>query len=141
VAGYGLKRRKAKYQKDKERLKMQKKRILKRQLRHKRLRKKVTGTAVKPRLCVYRSLKNISAQLVDDTANKTIFSLSTFDKSSKATIKYGGNLNAAESLGKLFAAKAIESGIKEVVFDRGGRQYHGRVKVFAESARKEGLIF
>jgi large subunit ribosomal protein L18 len=120
---------------------MQKKRILKRQLRHKRLRKKVTGTAAKPRLCVYRSLKNISAQLVDDTAGKTIFSLSTFDKASKANIKYGGNLNAAESLGKLFATKAIENGIKEVVFDRGGRQYHGRVKIFAESARKQGLIF
>jgi large subunit ribosomal protein L18 len=120
---------------------MHKKRILQRQLRHKRLRKKIIGTAVKPRLCVYRSLKNMTAQIIDDAASKTILSLSTFDKELKTKIANGGNVNAAEQLGTLLASKAIEKGIKKVVFDRGGRQYHGRVKIFAESARKQGLVF
>jgi len=120
---------------------MQKKRILQSQLRHKRLRKKIIGTAQKPRLCVYRSLKNLSAQLIDDIESKTLLSLATFGKESKKSISYGGNISAATSMGKLFALKAIEKGIKNVVFDRGGRQYHGRVKAFAESARKEGLVF
>jgi large subunit ribosomal protein L18 len=120
---------------------MQKKSISQSQLRHKRLRKKILGTPEKPRLCVYRSLKNISAQLINDIDSKTILSLSTFDKESKKDIAYGGNISAAESMGRLFAAKAIKKGIKQVVFDRGGRQYHGRVKAFAESARKEGLEF
>ena len=120
---------------------MQKKRILQSELRHKRLRKKIVGTAQKPRLCVYRSLKNLSAQLIDDIESRTLLSLSTFDKESKKKINYGGNISAAESMGKLFALKAVEKGIKKVVFDRGGRQYHGRVKAFAESARKEGLVF
>jgi large subunit ribosomal protein L18 len=120
---------------------MQKKRILQSQLRHKRLRKKIMGTSEKPRLCVYRSLKNISVQLIDDVESKTILSLSTFDKESKKSVSYGGNITAAETMGKLFAKKALEKGIKKVVFDRGGRKYHGRIKVFAESARKEGLVF
>ena len=120
---------------------MQKKRILQNDLRHKRLRKKIVGTAQKPRLCVYRSLKNLSAQLIDDIESRTLLSLSTFSKESKKGISYGGNIPAAESMGKLFASKAMEKGIKQVVFDRGGRQYHGRVKAFAESARKEGLVF
>lgn len=120
---------------------MQKKRILQSQLRHKRLRKKIMGTSEKPRLCVYRSLKNMSAQLIDDVESKTILSLSTFDKESKKSVSYGGNIPAAESMGKLFAKKVLEKGIKKVVFDRGGRKYHGRIKVFAESARKEGLEF
>jgi large subunit ribosomal protein L18 len=120
---------------------MQKKRILQSQLRHKRLRKKIIGTSEKPRLCLYRSLKNLSAQLIDDIESKTILSLSTFDKESKKSINYGGNISAAESIGKIFAKKVMEKGIKKVVFDRGGRRYHGRVKAFAESARKEGLEF
>jgi large subunit ribosomal protein L18 len=120
---------------------MQKKRVLQSQLRHKRLRKKIIGTAQKPRLCVYRSLKNLSAQLIDDIESRTLLSLATFSRGSKKAIGYGGNISAAESMGKLFAAKAMEKGMKKVVFDRGGRQYHGRVKAFAEAARKEGLVF
>jgi large subunit ribosomal protein L18 len=120
---------------------MQKKRILQSQLRHKRLRKKIIGTSERPRLCVHRSLKNLSAQLIDDIESKTILSLSTFGKESRKAISYGGNISAAESMGKLFAKRIMEKGIKKVVFDRGGRQYHGRVKAFAESARKEGLEF
>jgi large subunit ribosomal protein L18 len=120
---------------------MQKKRILKRQLRHKRLRKKIVGTAEKPRLCVYRSLNNMSAQLINDITSKTVLSLSTFDKKSRPSAGSGGNIQAAEYLGKEFADKAIKDGIKKVVFDRGGRQYHGRIKAFAESARKQGLVF
>ncbi|MDD5504488.1 MAG: 50S ribosomal protein L18 [Candidatus Omnitrophica bacterium] len=120
---------------------MQRKRVLQSHLRHERLRKKIIGTAQKPRLCVYRSLKNLSAQLVNDTESKTIMSLSTYDKDVKSGVKYGGNVPAAENLGKLFAQQASKKGIKQVVFDRGGRKYHGRVKAFAESCRKNGLDF
>jgi len=120
---------------------MHKKRVLQSQIRHKRLRKKITGSAQKPRLCVYRSLKNISAQIIDDTAQKTLLSLSTYDKEIKKAKTSGGNTTGAELLGKLLAEKSIKKGIKQVVFDRGGRKYHGRVKAFAESARKQGLVF
>jgi large subunit ribosomal protein L18 len=105
------------------------------------LRKKIIGTLEKPRLCVYRSLKHFSAQLVNDAGSKTIISLSTFDKAVKSSIKCGGNVLGAENLGRLFAQEASKKGIKKVVFDRGGRKYHGRVKAFAESCRKNGLDF
>lgn len=120
---------------------MQKKRIRQRDRRHKRIRKKIFGTSQRPRLCVYRSLKNLSTQLIDDSSEKTLLSLSTFDKGTREIINYGGNLKAAESLGKLLAEKAMTKGIKLVVFDRGGYLYHGRVKAFAEAARKAGLVF
>lgn len=120
---------------------MRKKRIKQRQRRHKRVRKKVFGTSQRPRLCVYRSLKNLSCQLIDDIDGRTLLSLSTFDKGTRETIKYGGNIQAAEALGKLLAEKAKAKGINSVVFDRGGYLYHGRVKAFAEAARKEGLVF
>ncbi len=120
---------------------MQKKRIRQRVLRHKRARKKIIGTSKRPRLCVYRSLKNLSAQLVDDTNGKTILSLSTFSKDAKKSISYGGNAKAAVLLGQLIAEAAKEKGITEVVFDKGGRFFHGRIKLFADSARKTGLIF
>ncbi len=120
---------------------MQKKRIRQRELRHKRLRKKINGTNKRPRLCVYRSLKNLSVQLIDDIDGKTILSLSTFDKDLKNSISSGGNIKAAVLLGKLLAEKAKEKGVTEVTFDRGGRCFHGRIKAFADSARKTGLVF
>lgn len=120
---------------------MKKKRIEQRKRRHSRIRKKMFGTSQRPRLCVYRSLKNLSAQLIDDINGKTLLSLSTFDKGARDIISYGGNIKAAETLGKLLAEKAKAKGIKSAVFDRGGCLYHGRVKAFAEAVRKEGLVF
>jgi len=120
---------------------MQKKRITSRQRRHKRIRKKVAGVKECPRLCVYRSLSNFQAQIIDDGSNKTILSASTFDKEAKGKVSYGGNMKAAEQLGTFLAEKAKEKGISKVVFDRGGVTYHGRVKIFAEACRKAGLVF
>jgi large subunit ribosomal protein L18 len=99
------------------------------------------GEKGRPRLSIYRSLKNLTAQLIDDTSNRTILSVSTFDKEIRSKIKYGGNVKAAESLGKLLAEKAKAKGITTINFDRGGRLYHGRIKAFADAARKDGLIF
>ncbi|MFC1807021.1 50S ribosomal protein L18 [Candidatus Omnitrophota bacterium] len=120
---------------------MQKKRITQRQRRHTRLRKKVSGTEARPRLCVHRSLSNLSVQIIDDSKGKTIVSMSTFEKNVSEKVKYGGNVKAAAELGKLLADKAKAKGITTVVFDRGGYQFHGRVKAFAEACRKEGLVF
>ncbi len=106
--------------------------------RHNRLRRKITGTAERPRLAVYRSLKNISVQFIDDVAGKTLVSLST---NSAEFSGYGGNAKAAETLGQKAAEKAKAAGIEAVVFDKGGRKYHGRVKALAEAARKGGLKF
>ena len=110
-----------------------------RQARHARVRKKISGTPETPRLCVYRSLKNIYAQIIDDTTGKTLVSASTLDADLKAN--YGGNKEAARAVGKLVAEKAIAAGIKDVVFDRGGYIYHGRVMELAEGAREGGLNF
>jgi len=115
---------------------MEKKEIRKRI--HKRIRSKVTGTAERPRLAVYRSVAHIYAQVIDDTAGATIVSASSVDKGSK---KGGGNVMAAKAIGKLVAERAKEKGIKSVVFDRGGYQYHGRVKALADAAREAGLEF
>ncbi len=108
--------------------------------RHNRARRSVIGTAERPRMAVFRSLSNISVQFVDDTAGRTLAAVSTasadFPKDT-----YGGNVKAAEILGKLAAEKAKAAGIAAVVYDRGGRQYHGRVKALAEAARKAGLKF
>lgn len=120
---------------------MKKKNIKARERRHIRLRKKVIGSEQRPRLCVYRSLNNFSAQIIDDFNNKTICSIGSFNKQLRSVVNYGGNLKAAEVLGKAMALEAKSKGIEEVVFDRGGYKYHGRVKAFAESARKEGLKF
>jgi len=120
---------------------MHKKGITQRQRRHKRLRKKIVGISERPRLCIYRALNNLSAQIIDDGSSKTLLSLSTFDKENKSKITYGGNVKAAETLGTAIAQKAKEKGISSVVFDRGGFAYHGRVKAFAEAARKAGLVF
>ena len=117
------------------------KNVTQRQRRHERLRKKVSGTAQRPRLCIYRALSHLNAQIIDDMQGKTLLSLSTFDKDVKPTIKYGGNTKAAEALGKIMAEKAKAKGITSVVFDRGGCLFHGRVKAFAEAMRKQGIVF
>ena len=108
--------------------------------RHTRVRKTVFGTAERPRLNVYRSLKNIYAQIIDDEAGITLVSASSLDEALKA-IDYGGNKDAAKEVGKLVAKKAMEKGINKVVFDRGGYLYHGRVQELAEGAREGGLEF
>ena len=116
-------------------------RKIKRVARHERIRKNLTGTPERPRLCVSRSLKNISAQIIDDTSHKVITGISTLDKDLRKKLKSGGNLEAATVLGEAIAALAQKKGIKKVAFDRGGYLYHGRVKAVAEAARKAGLEF
>ena len=106
--------------------------------RHKRVRGKIFGTAQKPRLCVFRSLKNIYAQVIDDENGKTLASASSLDKELN---KYGGNKEAAKLVGQAVAKAALEKGITEVVFDRGGYIFHGRVQELAEGAREAGLKF
>ncbi len=120
---------------------MQNKRELLRLKRHKTIRLRMQGTEERPRLVVHRSLKNLSAQVIDDTKNKTIFSLSTLDKEIKQKIPHGGNIKAAEFLGEVFSRRAKEKGIIRIIFDRAGYLYHGRIKVFADSLRKGGLEF
>jgi len=117
------------------------KKALLRLKRHRRIRVRMQGTSEMPRLVVRRSLRNIFAQVVDDTDNKTLFCMSTQDKQIKAKFPYAGNIKAATFLGEEFAKKAKEKGITQVVFDRAGYLYHGRVKAFAESLRKGGLKF
>jgi len=109
--------------------------------KHIRVRKKIKGTPERPRLNVYRSLGHIYAQIIDDTTGTTLVSASTLDKEIKSKIKSGGNKEAAKEVGSLVAKKAIEKGLKLVVFDRGGYLYHGRVKELAEAAREKGLEF
>ena len=105
--------------------------------RHKRVRRKISGTAERPRLCVFRSLKNIYAQVIDDTTGNTLAAASSLDAEFKAS--YGGNKDAAKVVGELIAKKALEKGITNVVFDRGGYLYHGRVAELAAGAREGGL--
>ena len=109
--------------------------------RHKRLRQKVVGSKERPRLSVRRSLMNLYVQFVDDIDEKTLCAISTMDSKLKEKVKYGGNLKAAQVLGEAAALLAKSKGISKVVFDRGGYIYHGRIKTFAESARKSGLVF
>ena len=106
--------------------------------RHQRVRKNISGTAERPRLDVYRSLNNIYAQIIDDTKGITLVSASSMDKYFNG---YGGNIEAAKTVGNMIAKKALEKGIKTVVFDRGGYIYHGRVAALAEGAREGGLEF
>ena len=119
---------------------MNKKKLL-RLKRHRRIRMRVCGTSERPRLVIHRSLKNISAQVVDDTLNKTLFSFSTTDKDVKKKTGLKVNVKAAGIFGEFFAVKAKEKGIVKIVFDRAGSLYHGRVKAFAEALRKGGLEF
>ena len=106
---------------------------------HTRIRKRVKGTAVRPRLAVFRSLNHIYAQVIDDEQGVTLCSASSVEKSTGVTT--GGNLDAAKTIGKLIAERAQGKGITQVVFDRGGYIYHGRVKSLAEAAREAGLQF
>ncbi|HMD70167.1 MAG TPA: 50S ribosomal protein L18 [Bryobacteraceae bacterium] len=105
---------------------------------HKRIRHKLRGTAERPRLAIYRSVAHIYAQVIDDGGGKTLVSASSVDKGIRTN---GGNVAAARTIGKLVAERAREKGIKQVVFDRGGYRYHGRVKALADAARAAGLEF
>jgi len=111
------------------------------QRRHLRLRRRLQGTPERPRLCVYRSLKHIYAQVVDDLSGRTLVSASTQSAPLKGALKSPGNREAAAKVGELLAARAKDAGITQVCFDRGGRRFHGRVKALAEAARKGGLQF
>ncbi len=113
----------------------------KRIFRHERIRKGIAGTTERPRLCLHRSLNNLQAQIVDDSAGKVLLGKSTLAKDVKSKIKTGGNVGAASVLGEALAVEALKKGIKKVAFDRGGYLYHGRIKAFAEAARKAGLEF
>ena len=104
-------------------------------------RVRVSGTSDKPRLAVHRSIKNMNAQIIDDVSHKTMFSLSTSSKVIKTKFANAGNLKSAEFFGETFGRMAKEKGITKVVFDRAGYLYHGRIKIFADSARKGGLVF
>ena len=106
--------------------------------RHKRVRGKISGTATCPRLCVYRSNANITAQVIDDVAGVTIVSATSLEKDFGM---YGGNKEAAKKVGQLVAERALAKGIENVVFDRGGYLYHGRVQELADGAREGGLKF
>ncbi len=108
--------------------------------RHRRLRQRVTGTPERPRLSVFRSLRNISAQIIDDTQHHTLVSASSLDKDLGADDKKLTKVELSRLVGASIAKKASEKGISRVVFDRGGYKYHGRVKNLAEAAREEGLI-
>ncbi len=118
----------------------QKQRNVVRQRVHARIREKMSGTAERPRLNVYRSLNHIYTQLIDDLNGITIASASSMGKKGEEKV-YGGNVEAAKAVGKLIAERAIEKGIKKIVFDRGGYLYHGRVKALADAAREAGLDF
>jgi large subunit ribosomal protein L18 len=109
--------------------------------RHRRVRKKVFGTPERPRLCVYRSVKHIYTQVVDDVAGRSLLAVSTLSKPLKGKLKSTSNRDAATQVGTLLAEQAKKAGIAAVCFDRGGRKYHGRVKALAEAARKGGLQF
>ena len=109
--------------------------------RHKRVRRKITGTTQRPRLCVFRSSNNIYAQIIDDANRVTLTAAYSLDAEVKGAVNHGGNKEAAKMVGAMIAKRAIEKGITEVVFDRGGYLYHGRVQVLAEAAREAGLKF
>ncbi|NLT47795.1 MAG: 50S ribosomal protein L18 [Clostridiales bacterium] len=113
----------------------------KRVQRHARVRRDVFGTPEKPRLCVYRSLSNIFAQVIDDVSGNTLVSASSLDKEIKEQFAYGGNKEAAKAVGEAVGKRALEKGIETVCFDRGGFLYHGRVKELADGARSAGLKF
>ncbi|HXE75940.1 MAG TPA: 50S ribosomal protein L18 [Candidatus Xenobia bacterium] len=112
-----------------------------RRILHRRVRERVHGTAERPRLSVFRSLKHIYAQVIDDRAGRTLASASSRDKQVREQVAYGGNVAAAKAVGKAVAERAKAAGVTRVVFDRGGYQYHGRVKALADAAREAGLQF
>ena len=107
--------------------------------KHKSIRRRIVGTAERPRLSVYRSLQNIFVQIIDDTTGNTLVSASTIEKGAK--IENGSNIEAAKQIGERIAKKALEKGITTVVFDRGGYIYTGKIKAIADAAREAGLKF
>jgi large subunit ribosomal protein L18 len=108
---------------------------------HRRVRTRMMGTPERPRLCVYRSLRHISAQVIDDMAGKTLVAASSNDEETRKQTKGGGNIAAAKVVGRVVAERALAAGIVQVVFDRGGYKYHGRVQALANAAREAGLKF
>jgi large subunit ribosomal protein L18 len=112
-----------------------------RKRRHERVRARVIGTTARPRLCVFRSLKNIHAQVIDDSTGYTLVSASSLDADIKDKITGKKKTEVAEQVGSLVAQRALNKGIKKLAFDRGGYKYHGRIKALAEAARKAGLDF
>ncbi len=112
-----------------------------RQRIHVRMRKHMAGTPERPRLCVHRSTRHLRVQVVDDVSGRTLVSASSLDKDVRAQIRGGGNTAASKVIGKVIAERALAKGIRQVVFDRGGYQYHGRVQALAEAAREAGLQF
>lgn len=112
-----------------------------RDTRHRRVRKKITGTSERPRLAVFRSLRHISGQVIDDTTGRTLCAITTNSKEFRAEVKSTGSVEAAARAGKLMGEKIKAAGISSVVFDRGGYLYHGRVKAFADGAREAGIEF
>ena len=112
------------------------------QKRHRRLRRQISGTSARPRLAVFRSNNHIYAQVIDDAAQSTLCSASTVDKELRTDLKSnGGSCDASTAVGELVAKRAIAKGIQQVVFDRGGNLYHGRIKALADAAREAGLQF
>ena len=109
--------------------------------KHRKLRNRLSGTAECPRLAVFRSNNHMYAQIIDDTVGNTLVSASTLQKDVKANLEKTNNVDAAAYLGKVIAEKALEKGIKDVVFDRGGFIYHGKVQALADAAREAGLVF
>lgn len=112
-----------------------------RKARHERIRKKIDGTAARPRLCVRRSLNHIYAQIVDDVSGKSLLQVSSLTPELKAALDGKNKVESSKEIGKFVAQKAQEAGIKQVVFDRGGYLFHGRIKAVAEAAREAGLEF
>jgi large subunit ribosomal protein L18 len=112
-----------------------------RRRRHARVRKRVHGTAARPRLCVFRSLSHIYAQVIDDESGRTLVAASDLEKESQASADSTSKTGRASLVGRLLGQRALQKGIKEIVFDRGGYRYHGRVKALAEAAREAGLKF
>lgn len=109
--------------------------------RHYRIRRKLHGTADRPRLAVHKTNKHIYAQLIDDDSKRTLASASTLEKTMRDQIANGGNVDAAKQVGKLLAERAREKGVEVVIFDRGGFLYHGRIAALADAAREGGLLF
>ena len=112
-----------------------------RQKKHRRMRGHISGTAARPRLAVFRSNKHMYAQIVDDIAGKTLVSASTLQADVKEGLEFTDNVEAAARVGKVIGEKALEAGIKNVVFDRGGFIYHGKIQALADAAREAGLEF
>jgi large subunit ribosomal protein L18 len=109
--------------------------------RHRRVRRKMNGTAERPRLSVFRSNQHIYAQVIDDELQQTLAAASTLEPTLKSDLESGATCEASTAVGKLIAQRALEKGIKQVVFDRGGNLYHGRIKALADAARESGLDF